>query len=171
MNTATVVLEVLLVLGFILVRQLRVQRVKDNLLKLPLIVGALGVVNAANFLQDHRVSAGDAAGVLSGLVLAAVVAWPRAQSMRVWREADGTWMRRGTPITIGWWLVALVGHVATALAGPILFGETPHGLGGFDSATLLLYLGVSLGAQGWFLEQRLQRAGRTSRASAIQLAK
>lgn len=171
MNTATVVLEVLLVLGFIFYRQLRVQRVKDNLLKLPLILGAIGVVNAANFLQDHRVSAGDVAGVVAGLVVAALVAWPRAQSMRVWREADGTWMRRGTPVTIGWWLIALAGHAVTAFAGPLVFGETPHGFSGFDSATIMVYLGVSLGVQGWFLEQRLQRAGRTRRLSAVQLAK
>lgn len=171
MNTATVVLEVLLVLGLILVRQLRVQRVKDNLLRFPLIIGGLGVINAVSFLQDHHVTAGDVAGVIAGLVVAAAVARPRARSMRVWRDADGTWLRRGTPITIGWWLVALAGHVATAIAGPLAFGETPHGFSGFDSATIMIYLGVSLGVQAWFLEQRLQRAGRARPVSAVQLAK
>jgi hypothetical protein len=170
MNT-TVVLEVLLVVALIFYRQLRVQRVKDNLVKLPLILGALGVINAANFLQDHKVSPGEIVGVIAGLIIAAVIALPRARSVQVWRENDGTWMRRGTPVTIGWWLVALAGHAVTAFAGPLAFGETPHGYSGFESATIMVYLGVSLGAQGWFLEQRLQRSLSARRSSAIQLAK
>ncbi|RNI25433.1 hypothetical protein [Flexivirga caeni] len=157
MNTAIIVLEVLLVIGLILARQLRTQRIKDNLLKMPAILAVIGLVEASRFAGNHSVTTGQVAGVVAGLVVAAAVAWPRAHSMKVWRDADGTWLRKGNLRTMGWWAVAIVGHIATAWAGPVVFGETSHGFGGFDSATMLVYLGVSLGAQGLFLEQRLRR--------------
>lgn len=170
-NTALIALEVVAVLAFILVRQLRVQPIKDNLLKAPLIIGVIGFLNASNYLGSHHVTPADMAGVVAGLVVATVVAWPRSRSMHVWRAADGTWMRRGTFTTIAWWVVAVAGHAATAFLVPILMGEKSHGMGGFESATIMLYLAVSLGAQGLFLEQRLQRTFPGQRRSSAGMAR
>lgn len=167
--TLTIIAEVVVVLGLILARQLMPRRIKDNPLKLPLILGAFGVVNAASFIGNHRITPGEVAGLIAGLLVATIVAWPRAESMRVWREPDGTWMRQGNLRTIGWWAVAIAGHVVTAFAGPLMFGEKTHGFGGFDSATMLVYLGVSLGAQAWFLERRLRHSFGDRRQSAAML--
>lgn len=168
--TLTIIAEVVVVLGFILARQLMPRRIKDNPLKLPLILGAIGVVNAMSFIGNHRVAPGEVAGGIAGLLVATAIAWPRAESMRVWREPDGSLMRQGTLRTVGWWAVAIAGHVVTAFAGPLLFGEKAHGFGGFDSATVLVYLGVSLGAQAWFLERRLRHAvGDSRRQGAAML--
>lgn len=165
--TLLTILEVIAALALILTRQLAPRRIRDNLLRLPLILGVIGVVEATKFLGGHRVTPGETAGLAAALVVAAAVAWPRAHSMRVWRADDGTWMRQGNLATVAWWAVALAGHLATTFAGPLVFGERPHGLGGFDSATLLVYLGVSLGAQGFFLEQRLQRGAADRQAKTV----
>ncbi|WP_186525966.1 hypothetical protein [Leekyejoonella antrihumi] len=150
---------VVAVLVFVVVRQLRPRALRDNPLKLPLVLGAIGLFNAQSYLVDHAtLSVGDVTGVVVGLGLAAVIAWPRSRSMQVYQGADGTWMCRGSASTIGWWLAAVLAHLVAAIGIPALFGEGVHGMSGLENSTVMIYLAVTLGMQFWFLHERRQSA-------------
>lgn len=156
--TGVIIIAIVVV---VVVRQLAPRTLRENPVRLPAILGVIGLVQAGDYLSAHPVVPfGDVAGVVVGLALAALLAYPRAQSMRVYQRADGTWMRQGNLRTLGWWVVSIGAHTAAAAGVPALFGEKVHGFSGLDSATLLLYLAVTLGVQYWFLHQRRTSASR-----------
>ncbi len=165
-QSLTVALEVIAAIAIVGWRQFSPRQVQDNLLKLPLILGIIGVYNLYTAIGSAPASLGQWVCLLVGLAGAAVVAAPRAWSVRLYQDANGQWMRRGTLLTLVWWLVALGLHVVTSLIGAHLFGE--GGNAGFDQSSTLLFIGVSLGLQGLFLEQRLHHlapARRQARAT------
>jgi hypothetical protein len=80
----------------------------------------------------------------------------RASTVRVWHDG-ACWLRQGTWLTIGLWLVGVLIHVsvdAVAHLGP---------------SNALLYLGVTYGAQTVVLRRRLATS-RTSVAAAHSVA-
>jgi len=150
---------VLAVLVLVVYRQLTPHAMRDNPLKLPMILGAIGAYESYGYLSAHpTVPVGDVAGVLVGLTLATLIAYPRAQSVSIYRAPDGTWMSRGNIRTLGWWVVAVIAHGAAAIGIPALCGEHVHGLSGLESSTMMIYLALSLGVQFWLMHQRRQSA-------------
>ncbi|GAB38331.1 hypothetical protein GOSPT_043_00010, partial [Gordonia sputi NBRC 100414] len=96
MNIASTAVITVLVVGLILYRQTREQPIKDNLFKLPLIIGVIGVFETAQYLGGgHHVTVGATVAVLVGFVVAAVLAVPRAHSMQVYRNPAGVMVRKG----------------------------------------------------------------------------
>lgn len=144
----------LAVFVLILYRQLRTQPVGGAAgYKRPLVFGAIGLVLGAEYVAGHPVTGLAVAGLAVSLVLAAGWAWLRARSVVLWRR-DGVWFRRGTALTVVLWF----GSIGTHLGLDALLGlvDPAEGLGrGLGNATLLVYLGVSLGLQHLVLTRRV----------------
>jgi hypothetical protein len=137
------------VLAFVLYRQLQPRPIRDNV-RLPIILGVIGLVELIQFLSKHHGS--KTFLVLGGsLVLAVVFGAFRAATTHVWIEGGQAW-RRGNWITAVLWIVSLVGHLGYDY---LVDGKGP--LAGLGSASLLLYLGVTLLIQGLILLARASR--------------
>ncbi|MBO0801589.1 MAG: hypothetical protein J2P25_00725 [Nocardiopsaceae bacterium] len=142
-SSASLVVTVV-VLAFILFRQLRARPVTSRML-IPVVLIVVGLGNELSYSQRHPLS-GAALAALAGLLVldAGALGALRAWTVRLWRE-DGQVLRQGTWLTVALWLVGLGIHVAV---------DQVAGLG---SSSLLLYLGIT------YLVQRLvllPRAGR-----------
>lgn len=135
-----------LVLVFILFRQLQVRPVTSRVL-LPVLLIALGVASEASYSHLHPVS-GPALAVLAGLLVldAGVLGALRARTVRLWRDGGQVW-RQGTWLTVALWLAGLAIHVAVDQADHL------------GSSSLLLYLGIT------YLVQRLVLLSRARRCN------
>jgi hypothetical protein len=139
----------------ILHRQLRAQPVNvAGGARRPLIFASIGVVLGVQYVLGHRVTALGVVGLTVSLVLAAVLAYLRGHTVRLWRQ-DGAWWRRGTALTLALWFCSVGSHLGIdALFGHL---DPAEGIGkGLGNATLLLYLGVSLGLQHLLVLHRVK---------------
>lgn len=167
MTVVTDILIGVLVLGWVLYRQLSPRRVRsDSGNRMLLIVGVIGLAQLVEFLQRTGVRIGPVAigSMVVSLAVAAVLSAARAYTMRIWRAADG-WWRRGTPLTLVLWLVSIGSHLGIEALGGHLAGagDDVHGLG---NATLVLYLAVSLGLQSMIVARRVAAVSAVAPASA-----
>lgn len=140
---------------FILYRQLRAQPVDAARgARRPLIFGAVGLVLAAQYLLHHAVTVVGVGGLAVSLVVAAGLSYLRGRSVHLWRQ-DGAWWRRGTALTLVLWFAAIGSHLGIdALIGSV---DPAEGVGrGLGNATLLLYLGLSLGLQHLVVLRRVR---------------
>ena len=152
---------------FILYRQLRAQPVNAATgARRPLIFGAVGLVLAGQYVLHHRVTTVAVVGLVVSLVVAAGLAYLRGHSVRMWRQ-DGAWWRRGTALTLVLWFCSIGSHFAIdALVGHL---DPAEGLGrGLGNATLLVYLGVSLGLQHLVVLHRAQTLSRSDAPAAVR---
>lgn len=164
-NASTAVIAILVV-AWIFYRQLSERPVKDNPLKLPIILGIIGVVQAANYLDTvHSVPVDEVVAVIAGFCFAALIAIPRAHSMRIYRNTAGVLVRKGNVLTLLLWVVAIAAHIGIGVLVPAVFG---HGLGhafsGLDAATIVVYLAISLGVQGMITQSKVLRHHATERS-------
>jgi len=140
----------LVVLGFILYRQLQVRPVRDDM-RLPLILGVIGVVELAQYLQ-HRPHGPSVIAALAGsLVIAAAFGAIRAATVRVWSDGGQAW-RQGNWLTAVLWIVSLAAHLAYDY-----FVDGKGQQAGLGSASLLLYFGVTFTIQRFIVQARAQR--------------
>jgi len=147
--TITLVFDVALV-ALVLVRQRRVRRVPRHVRVFgPVVIGLIGLYQLGAFTDHHRLTAGVAALLLAGIVLgAAVFAAARAVTIRLWR-IEHVVLRQATWLTMGLWAVSLAAHFGAAWwIGSI------DSVGGIAWATLLLYVGLTLGLQGAVVQRR-----------------
>ena len=163
----------LAVFALILHRQLRTQPVGGAAgYKRPAIFGAIGVVLALEYVAAHPVTGLAVLGLAVSLVLAAGLAWLRARSVTLWVR-EGVWFRRGTALTVVLWFCSIGTHLGLdALLGLV---DPTEGLGrGLGNATLLVYLGVSLGLQHLVLTRRVAALAsvpaRTGAREAVRTA-
>jgi len=151
--TATIGVDILIglaVLGLILYRQLQVRPVRDNI-RLPLILGIIGVVELAQYLQ-HRPHGPSVIAALAGsLVIAAAFGAIRAATVRVWLDGGQAW-RQGNWLTAVLWIVSLAAHL-----GYDYFVDGKGQQAGLGSASLLLYFGVTFTIQRFIVQARAQR--------------
>jgi len=144
----------LAVLVLILYRQLQARPVRDNM-RLPLILGIIGVIQLAQFLQ-HRSHGGEVFAALAGsLVVAAIFGAIRAASVRVWVEGGQGW-RQGNWLTALLWIVSLAVHL-----GYDYLVDGRGAQAGLGSASLLLYFAVTFTIQRLILQARAQRMAGT----------
>jgi hypothetical protein len=142
----------ILVLALLAYRTMRTRRVRSLNIRLPLILGVIGVVQVAAFLKTyHQSSAAVAASLGGSLVLAAVFAAARAATVRIW-FADGQAWARGTWITAVLWAVSLAAHLGFDAAFDV---KNSHG--SLGSASALLYLAVTYALQRVVVQYRAQR--------------
>ena len=144
----------LLVLAWVLYRQLMTRRLSDNY-RLSIILAIIGAVQFVDFLKGHPGNPGGiTAAVVGSLVLAAAFGVARAITVRVWRQG-GLLMRKGTWITAILWIVGLAAHLGFdyLVAGHV---NGTNG-GNVGDATILLYLVVTLTLQQFVLLARVRR--------------
>lgn len=114
---------------------------------IPIILGVIGLVSVVSDAKSHTLSSSQVA-VLVALLLGDAIGLgaARAFSVQLWREGNQA-ARRGSWLTIGLWPVGVAVHEGGLAAVHI------------DSSSLLLYLGLTLGAQRLVLEARAHRLG------------
>ena len=141
----------LAVLAFILYRQRQV-RVVSTKLTFPAVLALLGLGSLSGAGEAHPLSATDLA-VLAILLAGDAVGLGavRAYSVRLWRAGESV-LRQGTWLTLGLWVVGAAMHAAV------------DGLDHLGSGSLLLYLGVTYGAQRLVLRRRVAELERRTGA-------
>ena len=138
------------VLALLIYRQLRARPVRGNQ-RLVLVLVVVGLIEAVQFLQKlHSVSVAIIA-LAGSVVLAAVFGAARAATVRVWIQ-DGQPWAQGNLVTAALWVVALAAH----LGYDYLVGQHKD-IGSIGTATVVLYLAVSLGVQRLIVAVRAQR--------------
>jgi hypothetical protein len=147
-----------LVLGWILYRQLQARPAKADL-RLPLILGIVGIVQLTGFLGQAGHHPGYVFAALAGsLVLAVVFAAVRAATVHVWVDNGQTW-RKGNVLTALLWIVSLGVHL-----GYDYLVDGRGALAGLGAATLVLYFAVTYTVQRLMIQAR---AGRIAQKHTI----
>ncbi|MFE0022819.1 hypothetical protein [Amycolatopsis sp. NPDC059021] len=151
-NTTNIVIG-LVVLAWLLSRQVQKRLVREDRKPIVLLILlALGLVQLGVFL---KVSAAPSTGIVLLLVVSLLVATAfgviRAYTVRLWRSEGQLW-RQGTWLTMGLWLAAIGVHIGLDFL--IDGAATAKGVG---SASLLLYVAMSLGAQRLVVQSRANR--------------
>jgi hypothetical protein len=156
------VLDVVLglaVLALLIYRQLVARPVNAAALRLIAILVIIGLIQTYRFLSqghDHPLTFAALGG---SLVLAAIFGALRAGSVRVWLQEGQAWSQ-GNWLTAGLWIASLLAHLGYDLL--VAHGPGARGLG---TATIILYLAVTLGFQRILVfrrANRLQLAGPTA---------
>jgi hypothetical protein len=159
---SVLVLDVILgvaVLALLIYRQLSTRQVSASALRLIAILAVIGLIQTYQFLSkghDHPLTFAALAG---SLVLAAIFGALRAGTVRIWLQ-DGQAWSKGNWLTAALWIASLVAHLAYDVL--IVPGPGARGLG---SATIVLYLAITLGFQRVLVlrrASRLQLAGPTA---------
>lgn len=149
----------IVVLALLIFRQVQKRPVTQARQRIGLILGVVGLVLAVQYLQKH--SGTVVIGALIGsLVLAAGFGAARAATVRLWMQ-DGQPWSQGNWLTVLLWIVAVAAHLGLDAA----LGSH-KGLSGLGSATLVLYLAVSLIVQYLIVNYRGQRLGAESGTGA-----
>jgi hypothetical protein len=144
MNSQTLLYLVIgvAVLGLLIYRNLVARPVRQANQRLYLILGIIGIVETVEYMQKNHVDATVAVAALAGsLALAALFGAIRAFTVRVWMK-DGQPWSQGNVVTAVLWVIALGAH----LGYDALIGHD-KGVGDIGTATVLLYLVVSLVVQ------------------------
>jgi len=139
------------VLGLLIYRQMMARRVSASSLRLTLILGVIGIIEAVNYLSKHHGGALTIAALAGSLVLAVVFGLVRAATVKVWIK-DGVAWTQGSWLTALLWVVAVAAH----LGYDALF-DHHKGTSGVGSATIVLYLAISLAVQRGLVLLRARR--------------
>ncbi|AUN40427.1 hypothetical protein [Tsukamurella tyrosinosolvens] len=154
MNTATTAVIAVLAIGWIFYRQLQARPLKDKTARIALVLAAVGLYQTVQYVSGGgEVGAGHVVTAVLGLVIAVTLAYPRALTTKVFPGPDGRYLRQGTAATIGLWIVAIGLHVGVDVLVPIAMGD--HTGRGFAGVTTMLFIGITLYAQNYFLQQRV----------------
>jgi hypothetical protein len=149
-----IVLDVILglvVLALLIYRQLAARPVNASALRLIAILVIIGLFQTYQFLSkghDHPLTFAALGG---SLVLAAIFGALRAGTVRVWLQ-DGQPWSQGNWVTAVLWVASLVAHLGYDVL--VVHGPGARGLG---TATIVLYLAVTLGFQRVLVFRRAHR--------------
>jgi hypothetical protein len=138
------------VAALLVVRQLRAQPVSANL-RLPLILGIIGLIEVTNYLQKNHLGGTALAALAGSLVLAAVLGAARAATVHLWLR-DGQPWRQGTWLTGLLWFVSLAAHFGLDY---LIDPHSPNG--GVGGASILLYLAITYTIQRLIVLARTRR--------------
>jgi hypothetical protein len=154
MTTTTLVSIVLgvAIAALLVVRQMRAQPINANM-RLPLIIGIIGLIEITNYLQKVHGHVGAIAitALIGSFVLAAVLGAARAATVHLWIQ-DGQPWRKGTWLTGTLWVVSLAAHFGLDY---LIDPHSPNG--GIAGASLLLYLAVTYTVQRVITQGRARR--------------
>jgi hypothetical protein len=153
----------LLVLGLVIYRQVIARPVKSNM-RLPLILGVIGVVETYQFLKGQHIGATIIAELIGSLVLAAVFGLARAATVRL-SFRQGQWWSQGNWLTAILWVVSLAAHLGF---DALVSGQ--HGHESLGQATILLYLAVTYAMQRLIVQARCQRLAIGSQTGVTGIA-
>ena len=141
----------LAVLALLIYRQLSARPASASALRLIAILAVIGVIQTYQFLSKNHSHPLTYAAIGGSLVLAAGFGWLRASTVRIWLQ-DGQAWSQGNWLTAVLWIASLAAH----LGYDILLAHGP-GARGLGTATIVLYLAVSLGFQRALVLQRAHR--------------
>jgi hypothetical protein len=140
---AGIVADVLLIgaaVVWILARQVRVTPVKPRLLWLtPLLLAFFGIRSLPS--STWHVPADLTLLAVSAVISIGLGVW-RGQTIRVWRDADGTWWRQGSALTLVLWGALIVARGLIYGAGVAVHHREATNLG-----AILVVLALSFAAQ------------------------
>jgi hypothetical protein len=139
------------VLGLLIYRQMVARRVSASSLRLTLILGVIGIIEAVDYLSKHHGGALTIAALAGSLVLAVVFGLVRAATVKVWISGGVAWTQ-GSWLTALLWVLAVAAH----LGYDALF-DHHKGTSGVGSATIVLYLAISLAVQRGLVLLRARR--------------
>lgn len=170
MDNAAGALLGLVGLAWILWRQTQVREVRsDRNPRVLLVLAAAGLWQVGSFLDEHAVRPAAIALLAGSLVVSAAFGLLRGRVHPVWREADGRVLRRGNALTVALWIAAVAAHLGI----DVYARHVDSAAAGLATASLVLYLVVSLGVQALVVRERaahlapaLADAGQGSSAKA-----
>ena len=139
------------VLVLLIYRQLSVRQVNASALRLIAILLIIGLLQTYRFLSQNHAHPLTFAAIGGSLVLAAIFGALRAGTVRVWLQ-DGQAWSQGNWLTATLWIASLVAHLGYDVL--LVHGPGARGLG---TATIVLYLAVTLGFQRVLVLRRAQR--------------
>jgi hypothetical protein len=148
------VLDIILglaVLALLIYRQLAARPVNASALRFIAILVIIGLVQTYRFLSEGHDHPLTFAALGGSLVLAAVFGVLRAGTVRVWID-DGQPWSQGNWVTAVLWIASLVAHLGYDVL--LVHGPGARGLG---TATIVLYLAVTLGFQRGLVFRRAHR--------------
>jgi len=140
----------ILVLGLVIYRQVIPRQVKSSM-RIPAILGIIGVVQTYQFLKGEHVDAVIIAELAGSLVLAAAFGLARAATVRL-SFRQGQWWSQGSWVTAILWVLSLGAHL---LFDALVSGR--HGHASLGQATILLYLAVTYAMQRLAVQARCRR--------------
>jgi hypothetical protein len=153
----------LLVLGLVIYRQVIPRPVKSSM-RLPLILGVIGVVETYGFLKGQHIDATIIAELIGSLVLAAVFGLARAATVRL-SFRQGQWWSQGNWLTAILWVVSLAAHLGF---DALVSGQ--HGHESLGQATIVLYLAVTYAMQRLIVQARCQRLAIPAQSDVTGIA-
>jgi hypothetical protein len=139
------------VVALLIYRQLIARPVNASTLRLLVILGVVGLLQTVQFLEQNHSGALTYELIAGSLVLAATFGALRAATVRIWIASGQAWSR-GNWLTACLWLAAVAAHLGYDAL--VAHGPGNRGLG---SATVVLYLAISLGFQRVIVQQRARR--------------
>jgi hypothetical protein len=140
----------LLIVVLVTFRQLRTSSVREERgVILYFVILAVGIYQTIFFLQAHVVDVTVELLIAASIVIGLGLGVLRGFLTHLWR-ADGKLLRRGNAWTILVWIVGLGIHLGL----DIFTGQIDPSAQGFASATLLVYVALSLGTQRFVLLRR-----------------
>jgi hypothetical protein len=135
---------------FVLLRQTRIRPVpRFFTARFPVVLGLLGLLDVFSYTRDHHhVTGADYLWVLGTLLVGAVLLGAvSGLTVRLW-TSNGWVVRQGTTATMVLWMASLALHF-------FVDGGGGHaGASGLEEASLLLYLGLTIGAQSYVIHRR-----------------
>lgn len=153
MNIGVNIVIGVVVLLWILSRQVQKRSVRED--RKPtalLILLVLGVLQLTTFFKDNAATSSVILLLVLSFVLAAGFGVIRAYTVHLWR-ADGQLWRQGNWLTVVLWLVAIGLHI-----GLDFVIDGAGAAKGLSSASLMLYIAVSFGAQRLVVQSRAAHA-------------
>jgi hypothetical protein len=132
-------------------RQLNARPVNSTGLRIVVVLGIIGLVEAVQFLKTNHSGAVTYAALGGSLALAAGFGAVRAATVRIWIK-DGVPWSKGNWLTAALWIVALAAHL-----GYDYVVAPGHGDKSVGASTVLLYVAVSLGIQRIVVQLRTRR--------------
>ena len=165
MNASTVA-DVLLIVAaviWVLARQVQVARVKPRLLVLaPLVLAFFGIRSLP--ASTWRMPADLALLAVSAALSLGLGVW-RGQTIKVWRDADGTWWRKGSVLTLVLWGVLIVARGLLYGVGVAVGHRDASDLG-----AVLVTLALSFAAQNTVTALRMNAAPPLADQGASRLS-
>lgn len=150
MDTLQSIVVGLVVLGWILYRQLQARPVREERPYLLMVVlGALGLVETQQFLADKHLAPGAYIVLVVSLAVGMGIGFVRGWLVHIWR-VDGVLTRQGNGATVVLWLVGLAIHLGI----DVVLGAVESDARGLGLASLWLYLALALAAQRYAVLRR-----------------
>ena len=152
----------LAVLALLIWRQLSTRPVNASALRLIVILLAIGLLEAGQFLSENHAGMLTYAALVGSLLIAALFGALRAATVGIWL-ADGQAWSKGNWLTALLWIAAVAAHLGYDAL--IAHGHGDRGLG---TATVVLYLAITLGFQRVIVLARAHRLQAAAPAAISQ---